>query len=108
MGRAVLLSIVALLVIGVLPAGAAPGALRRAPLSGAAPQIDEDLSGAAFVAPMAQAGKHPSLASRLVSVGKQAREAGRSAALSQARTTGLAVKDDRVRVEILADGSNEG
>src|SRR3954447_23659680 len=107
MGRAVLLAIVALLAIGVLPAGAAPGTPRRAPALGPAPQHDEDLSGASFVAPMAQAGKNPSLASSLVGVGKQDRAAGRSAALSQARSSGLAVKDDRVRVEILADASNE-
>src|SRR4051812_14284900 len=100
MGRALILSIITLLVVGVLPASAAPVAARPSPQGlGPAPQHDENLAGAGVVAAMAQDRKHPNLASTLVGVGKQDRAAGRAAALGEAQAAGLSVKDDRVRVE---------
>jgi subtilisin family serine protease len=108
MGRALILSIVALLLLGVLPAGAAAGPSPRVPDVGPAPQHQEDVSGTAFVAPMARAVKHPTLDSRLVGIGKQAQNVGQSAALDAAREAGVPVKDDRVRVEIRTAGANTG
>jgi hypothetical protein len=108
MGRALILSLITLLVIGALPASAAPTAARTLPGLGPAPQHDEDLSGAGFVAALAQDRKNPKMASSLVGVGKQAQAAGRAAAIGEAQAAGLSVKDDRVRVEILTDGANVG
>src|SRR5262249_2351723 len=108
MGRALVLSLVALLVIGVLPVSAAPGAPGRGSQPGAAPGGDEDLSGASYVEAQAQQRKHPALASELVGVGQQARAAGRSAALSQAQADGVAVRNDQVRVEIQSKDGNVG
>jgi hypothetical protein len=60
------------------------------------------------VAASAQDRKSPKLTSSLVGVGKQAKAAGRAAAIDEARTAGLSVKDDRVRVEVLTDGPDVG
>src|SRR5690348_3470124 len=100
MGGALALSIVVLLLIGALPVSAAPGSPRRDLRPAPAPQVDEDLSGAAYVEPLARGHKNPTLASSLVEVGQQASSAGRAAALSQARAAGLTVRDEQVRVEI--------
>lgn len=103
MGRALLLAIVALLVLGVLPASAQSRAPRRDLTPGPASQHEEQLSGADFVRPLAQAGKSRTLASALVEVARQSRDAGRAAGLRQAQAGGVAVRGDQVRVVIQPD-----
>lgn len=108
MRRALILSLVMLIVFGVLPASAAPAAARTPPRLGPAPQHAEDLSGAGFVTAMAQDRKNPKLASSLVGVGKQEKSAGRAAAIGEAQAAGMSVKDDQIRVEVVTDGANVG
>src|SRR5204862_304114 len=66
MGRALVLAVVALLVVGVLPVSAQQGVPRRDLAPGPAPQHDEQLSGQELVRPLAEAYKRPTLASALV------------------------------------------
>src|SRR6478672_3977634 len=98
MGRALILSLVAVLVVGVLPASAGPDTPRRDIAPQPAPRHDEDFSGAAFVEPIARSLKHPVLTTSLVRVAQSAREGGRAAALGEAREAGVTVNNDRVRV----------
>jgi hypothetical protein len=106
MGRALVLAVAALLVVGVLPVSAQQGPPRRDLAPGPSPQHDEQLSGQEFVRPLAEANKRPTLASALVQVEQRAGANGGAAGVRQAEAAGLGVRGEQVRVTVQADGGN--
>ena len=106
MGRIVLLCLIAMLVVGVMPASAAPADLQRERTPRDRPRVDERPPLWTPASPGGQGLKHDVLASSLAAVNQKARQSGPASALAQARTAGLTVKHERVRVTIETKGSS--
>lgn len=107
--RALLLVVAIVLastVWGAPSASAAPTLSRRNAAPPPAAHREDQVTGGAHVQAIAQQHKNPALASSLVAVEQQEHQAGRTAAVHQARSAGLSVHDDRVRVTIQADATD--